>query len=56
MALIMTRAQFEFLGLHVGSSSHNEMNPNTKYFIHLVITYHDGDGRYGGMSQTYFTV
>jgi hypothetical protein len=43
MVLIMTRIPFDFMGFHVGSSSHNEVNPNTKSFIHLVITCHDGD-------------
>jgi hypothetical protein len=43
MILIMTRIQFDFLVFHVGSSSHNEVNPNTKSFINLAITCHDGD-------------
>jgi hypothetical protein len=42
MVLMLTRIQFDFR-FHVGSSSHNEVNPNTKSFIHLVITCHDGD-------------
>jgi hypothetical protein len=43
MVLIMTRIQFDFMGFPVGSSRHNDVNPNTKSFVHLVITCNDGD-------------